>query len=125
VRLSGFLLDVHVPLSVADGVRAARAGCRVEHVAHWRGGKFREDIDGPILEAAVAERLAVVTYDVNTIPAILHRWLADGRSIPPVVLISARSGSPARGAVIRALVELYDDPSPFESDYPIVHRSLR
>ncbi len=122
MRASGFLLDAHVPAAVAEGVRVVRPGCEIEHLARWRGGRYREESDDIILRACRADDLALVTYDVGTIPALLHRWIAEARSIPPVVLIpAARIGPRGIGAITRSLVALYDDASPFDSAYPVVY----
>lgn len=125
MRGSGFLLDAHVPAAVADAVRAARGTCHIEHLARWRDGGFRQAPDAAIMLASLSDDLALVTYDVGTIPALLHGWMSEGRPIPPVVLISVENISPRDiGSITRALVDLYDDESPFEPDYPIVYLHL-
>jgi len=120
--VQGFLLDAHVPIAVADGVRDLRPDCLIEHLARWRDGMYRNAVDEDILVAARAARLVLVTYDRDTIPSIVHRWLAEGRSVPGLALISSRTaGQNDVGSVVRAIVRLYDAPALLGSAYPIVY----
>ena len=120
--MHAFLLDAHVPVAVLDGVRAARPSCRVEHLAQWREGSFRSAIDEDILIAAHGANLVLVTYDVGTIPAILHRWLAEGRPAAGVALIPARTiAQNDVGGIVQAVVQLYDEPSTLDPAYPVVY----
>jgi hypothetical protein len=109
-------------MAVVDGVRTLSSGCRIEHLAYWQSGRFRHAADETILRAANLDNLALVTYDVGTVPAILRRWLTEGRPIPPAVFIPSQTLPPGDiGAVARALVKLYRDPASFDAAYPIVY----
>lgn len=111
-----------MPAAVAEGIRTIRPACHVEHLNAWQGGEYHQEADEIILNALHSTDLALVTCDVRTIPAVLLRWLAEGRSIPPVALIPFRQiASNDVGAITRSLVVLYDEPSPFDSAYPVVY----
>lgn len=75
--MRGLLLDSHVPKAVVDGVRSLRPDCVIEHLAWWREGEYRSAGDEAILVAARAANLVLVTYDRDTIPAIVYRWLIE------------------------------------------------
>lgn len=125
MRVSGFLLDAHVPAAVADAVRAARGTCHIEHLARWRDGGFRQAPDVAIMLASLSDDLALVTYDVATIPLSSTVGCPRVDLFLPSFLISVDSISPRDiGSIARALVDLYDDDSPFEPDYPLVYLHL-
>jgi hypothetical protein len=120
--LLAFLLDAHVPAAVADGVRAIRPDCRIEHLSYWRGGVLRNALDEHILVATRNANLVLVTYDVGTIPAILRRWLAERRPIPGTALISTRAiAQNDVGGIVRAIVGLFDEPAVLDPAYPVVY----
>ena len=120
--MQGFLLDAHVPAAVVDGVRDLRPDCVIEHLAWWREGALRNAPDEEILVATRGAALALVTYDRATIPSIVHRWLAQGQPVPRIALLtSAAVAQNDIGRVVRALVQLYDDPTVFDSAYPVVY----
>jgi predicted nuclease of predicted toxin-antitoxin system len=89
LAVRGFLLDAHVPADVARAVRDLVPNCAIDHLATWNGGLLLDAPDEQILSAALAHNLALVTYDVSTIPAILHDWIGSGRHLPHVVLVAS------------------------------------
>lgn len=120
--MQGFLLDSHVPSSVADGVRNLRPDCLVEQLSRWRAGEYRNAADEDIMAAARSASVVLVTYDRGTIPSKVHQWLADGRPVPAVALISSRGAAQNDiGSVVRAVVGLYDDLTVFDPAYPVVY----
>lgn len=120
--MQGFLLDSHVPAAVVPAVRRLASDCIIEHLASWRGGILLDSPDEQILLAALAHDLALVTYDVDTIPAILNGWSTTGRDLPSVVLVI--SGSIPQqdiGNLARGLVHLHLHPEQFNPAYPVVY----
>lgn len=76
----------------------------------WRGGKYRQAPDGAILLAARAERLTLVTYDVHTIPALVHSWYGTAQDHAGVVLVSERTiASNDIGGLVIALIDLLEN----------------
>lgn len=61
MKPAGFLLDAHIPGAVAHGVNASRPECRIEHLARWLGGRYRESADEVVLQAAFEAGLVFVT----------------------------------------------------------------
>jgi predicted nuclease of predicted toxin-antitoxin system len=96
------LLDSHLPRAVAEGLR--RAGIDAMALAEWLGGAFREAEDELILTHAAEEGRVIVTFDRRTVPSLLARWAAGGRSHAGVVLIDEKTiRQDDRRGLIRAL----------------------
>jgi len=117
--VTGFLLDVHIPATVVDGVRT-QCGCKVYHVSRWREGKFRTAHDEVIMKAARESGLALVTGDVNTIPAIAYRRLARGEPSGLVIFVPSHMRQDV-GGLVRALVDLYPRLPQPDPAYPVVY----
>ncbi len=88
----GLLLDDHIPRQVARQLRAQ--GVDALSLAEWQGGQYRLRPDDEILRAAYADGRVLVTYDVRTIPPLLHAWSAAGVEHAGVILISTRTIRP-------------------------------
>jgi predicted nuclease of predicted toxin-antitoxin system len=96
------LLDDHTPSVVAEGLR--RTGVDAVALAEWLGGLFREAEDELILSRAADDGRVLVTYDRRTVPSLLARWAAGGRSHAGVVLIDEKTiRQDDRRGLIRAL----------------------
>lgn len=101
------VLDEHISPRVADALR--RRSIDTQPLAQWRAGALLGRPDAEILAAAAAERRALVTYDVRTIPPLLRRMAETGVAHAGVILVSARGypfGETRR--LVRALGELAD-----------------
>jgi hypothetical protein len=96
------LPDNHLPTAVADALR--RAGIDVVTLAEWRGGTLRQVEDELILARAADDERVFVTYDCKTVPRLLIRWAAEGRTHAGVLLIDEKSiRQNDRRGLIRAL----------------------
>ncbi|MGI8824273.1 MAG: hypothetical protein ACR2JC_01245 [Chloroflexota bacterium] len=109
-----------MPAAVAPRRAAPRPDSTIYHLASWNSGILLHAPDEQILSAALAHDLALVAYDVSTIPPILHRWAAAGHSLPSVVLVIA---IPQRdiGSLARGLAYLLRHPEQFDPPYPVVY----
>lgn len=98
-----FLLDEHIPRGVADAL-----GTRAVSIAGWQEGRWLAAPDPDWLEAALADGLTVVTFDVHTIPGHLTYRAEAGVDNPGVVFVSRRTfaQNDVRG-ISRALLKLW------------------
>jgi hypothetical protein len=104
-----FLLDSHVPSAVAAGLRRRGGAIDVVHLADWQGGRFLHASDQRIVEAALREGLALVTYDVRSIQPLLAEWAVRGRHHAGVVFVDDRAiAQNDVGGLIRALAALHE-----------------
>ena len=103
------LLDIHIPPSVAAGVRARRPNCTIQSLRDWRDRAYRAEADADILAAAYEEGMTLVTYDQDIVPSLLQRWAATDRPHAGVVLVDQRTvRSHDIGTLVRSLVSLWD-----------------
>lgn len=94
-------------------------------MAHWHHGRLRQARDEDILIAALEADLLLVSYDVGTIPAIVHDWLAEGRSSPQVALIHSHAiRQQDIGGIVAGIIALYDGFLSFDQGYPILYMRL-
>jgi predicted nuclease of predicted toxin-antitoxin system len=97
------LLDHHVPIDVAKGLRAK--GYDVT-TALWEKLYFRVD-DPDVWEAAIRMNRAVVTYNIKDFAPIYGDWYLNGKHHPGLILVSSKSiRSNDCGTLIRALENL-------------------
>jgi hypothetical protein len=81
---------------------------RVETVHHWRLGELLNKPDELVFQAATADGLTLVTYDLKTIPPILVEWGGLGISHAGVIMIDERTiATDDFGGLIRALALLW------------------
>ena len=120
--MQGFLLDSHVPAGVVPAVQHLSPDCVIDHLASWHGGILLHASDEQILFAALAHDLALVTYDVSTIPPILQHWSAAGRRLPTTVFVlTSTIPQGAIGSLARGLVQLHRHPEQIDPAYPVVY----
>ncbi len=91
------LLDEHVPVAVADVLRARGH----DAVAVAERADLRGAIDRRVWEAATVESRTVVTYDIAGFRALAAVEISAGRPHPGVVLCSSRATPPTRAGVGR------------------------
>ena len=103
------LLDEHLSPDIAEGLRRRRKNLFVCGLAEWEGGRFLGQSDESILEAAAAQNLTLVTYDLKTIPPLLKTWMEAGRDHGGVIFVDHKT-MPASdfGGLIRALQNIHD-----------------
>ena len=101
------LLDEHISPEVAKGIRNRRPDLIVHALAEWDGGSLLGKPDAICLDVAVTHGFTFVTYDVRTIPSLLNKWQAQGRSHAGVIFVDEKTISPADiGSLVRALTGL-------------------
>lgn len=99
------LLDEHVAVAVATGL--VTRGYEATALRDWHAGRYLETADEVILRAAHDEALALVTYDLRTIPPLLKRWVEQDIPHSGVIFVDQRTIAPNDvGGLIRALVQL-------------------
>ena len=103
------LLDEQISPVVAERLLARNQSILVQSIHHWRSGALCGTPDSRVLEAAVEERLTLVTFDLKTIPPILAEWTGMGRAHGGVVLVDQRTIRPGDfGRLVRALEQLWE-----------------
>ena len=101
------LLDVHIAKAAIGALRKSTPGIDAEHISQWRGGMFLRADDEEILAACHTEKRVLVTYDMATIPDLLRRWMAEGRSHSGVVFADENTVRPnVPSEVARAVASL-------------------
>jgi hypothetical protein len=101
------LLDEHVSLSVAEGLRHRNRRLVVFSVAEWEDGEFLGEEDSACLSQAATQGLTLVTYDRRTIPLLLKTWGEEQRKHGGVIFVDDRIISPSdTGGLIRSLTDL-------------------
>ncbi len=104
------LLDEHLSLDIAVGLRRKCKSLTVHGLAEWEGGRFLGLPDETILGEAAAQKLTLVTYDLKTIPPLLKTWMEAGRDHGGANFVDNRTiPSSDRGGLIRALQKLNQD----------------
>lgn len=103
-----FLLDSHVPRSVATGL-VQRYGADCSHLAHWHDGRFLHAADLRILEVCAEDEFTLVTYDVRTIQPLLTEYATRGRHHAGVIFVDERTIRQGdAGGLIRSLGALFE-----------------
>jgi hypothetical protein len=105
------LIDEHISPEVAEGFRREVSNAAIMGLPEWENGQFLGAPDDIILEAAAAQRLTLVTYDLKTIPPLLKNWIETGRNHGGVIFVDGRTIAPSDiGGLVRALVEFATQP---------------
>jgi hypothetical protein len=101
------LLDEHISLAVAEGLRRRNRQLVVFSMAEWEDGEFLGEEDSACLSQAATQGLTLVTYDRRTIPLLLKTWGEEQRKHGGVIFVDDRTISPsdARG-LIQSLTDL-------------------
>lgn len=103
------LLDEHVPRAVAVGLRRRFPEIAVYALPDWEKGRLRGKPDEEVLMAAIAGRLTLVTYDLQTIPMLLKEWGLEGRDHCGVIFCDARTiPQYAVGRLVKQIAKLYE-----------------
>jgi hypothetical protein len=101
------LLDEHISLQVARGLRRAGRGLAVHAITEWHGGDFLGQPVETCLRAAASENLTLVTYERRTIPPLLKAWAESGEDHGGVIFVDEKTISPADiGGLVKALQQL-------------------
>ncbi len=104
-----YLLDEHISGAVAEQIFRKNPHISVVSIHQWHKGGFLGRPDFEILEAAVRERLTLVTYDLRTIPILLRQWEELGQKHGGVVFVADRSiRANDFGGLVRGLIALWD-----------------
>ena len=85
------LLDEHIWPGLASMVKLTLPKADVESIHTFSGGRFLNCDDAAILREARRAGRTLVTFDVNTIPALLHEMAAAEELHSGVIFISAKS----------------------------------
>lgn len=102
------LLDEHVALAVAVGLRRRQSSLIVVCLAEWENGEFLGQPDSACLQQAAAQGLTLVTYDRRTIPPLLKAWGEEGQKHGGVIFVDEKTIPPADvGALVQALSNLF------------------
>jgi hypothetical protein len=102
------LLDEHISPDVAVGLRRQQKRLVVHCVADWEGGRFLGMADDQLLQAAIKQKLTLVTYDRRTIPPLLKVWAESGRVHAGVIVVDEKTVPPSDfGGLIQALRNLH------------------
>ncbi len=98
--------DSHVPPAVAKAARKL-AALDIVSLREWHGGQYLHHPDARLLGVALEDRVALVTYDVNTFPFAVKDRLEADLSHAGMIYVSARYRQNAVGAIARGLVKLW------------------
>jgi hypothetical protein len=101
------LLDEHISLTVADGLRRRNRLLVVSCMADWEEGEFLGPEDSACLRQAAEQGSTFVTYDRRTIPPLLKAWGEAERKHGGVIFVDEKTISPSdSGGLVRALSDL-------------------
>jgi hypothetical protein len=104
------LLDEHISSKVAVQIRLKRAEVNIQGIREWLGGEMMGGPDSTLLAAAAQDGLTLVTYDLKSIPLLLHLLAGSGQQHAGLVLIDDRSiASDDFGGLSRALLRLWEE----------------
>jgi hypothetical protein len=102
------LLDEHISLAVAEGLRRRNRKLVVIYMAEWEDGEYLGEDDHVCLKQAAAQGLTLVTYDRRTIPLLLKTWGEERRRHGGVIFVDEKTISPSEtGPLIRSLADLW------------------
>ena len=85
------LLDEHIWPGVTAMIKASLPQVQVESIHDFRGGRLMNCEDGIILRECLNGEWTLVTFDVNTIPAILGEMAVNQEDHSGVVFVSSKS----------------------------------
>lgn len=102
-----FLLDEHFSPRLVRIAKTLEAECPVVSLHEWRDGLFVGQSDARILREAARNKTTLVTFDVNTIPALLQEMVVAGENHAGVIFVSSKtfSQNDSRG-IATALIRL-------------------
>ena len=101
------LLDEHIWLGVASIIRPMLPLAKVESLHDFCGGRLMNCDDGVILRECQRKKWILVTFDLNTIPAILSEMAVNQEEHAGVIFISSKSfAQNDHSSIARALAEL-------------------
>jgi|SRR5262244_3113397 len=101
------LLDEHISLAVAEGLRCRNRQLVVFSMAEWEDGQFLGEEDSACLSQAATQGLTLVTYDRRTIPPLLKTWGEEQRNHGGVIFVDDKTISPSdTSGLIRGLIDL-------------------
>lgn len=101
------LLDEHIWPGVASIIKAMLPQVKVESLHDFSGGRLMNCDDEIILRECHREKWILVTFDVNTIPAILSEMAVNQEAHAGVIFISSKSfAQNDHSSLARALVDL-------------------
>ncbi len=89
------LLDEHISPDVASGLHRRNRTIEVRYMVEWEDGYFLGREDSSCLQAAGAQGLTLVTYDLRTIPPLLKTWAEEERTHGGVIFVDEKTISPA------------------------------
>jgi len=103
-----FLLDEHLSPEVVRIAKAMEPEFPVQSLHKWRSGLCVGQSDARILREAAREGITLVTFDVNTIPALLQEMLVAGEEHAGVVFVSSKTFAQNDSAgIAAALIRLW------------------
>ena len=103
-----FLLDEHLSPELVHIAKSLATRFPVQSLHEWRSGLFVGQSDVRILREAARDGAALVTFDVNTIPALLQEMAVAGENHAGVVFVSSKSFSQNDSAgIAAALIRLW------------------
>ena len=101
------LLDEHISLGVAEGLRRRHSQIFIFCLADWEQGALLGQTDAACLLQAATQHLTLVTYDRRTIPPLLKAWGEQGQDHGGVIFVDEKTiPPPDTGGLIRSLSEL-------------------
>jgi hypothetical protein len=106
------MLDEHISPDVAEGLRRHHKNKNIHFVsvAEWENGRFLGLADDLLLQAAIAQKLTLVTYDLRTIPPLIKAWAEAGHDHSGIIFVDERTMRPSDfGGLIHALQTLYQE----------------
>lgn len=104
------LLDEHISYTVARQIAVRRPEISIVSLHDWEAGRYLRALDEPLLRAAAAAGLTLVTYDQRTIPSLLARLAGEGFPHGGIVFVDEHTiPSDAFGPLIRSLCLLWDE----------------
>ena len=102
-----FLLDEHLSPEVVRVAKTLKPKFAVWTLHEWHSGLFVGQSDVRILREAAREGMVLVTFDVNTIPALLQEMAVAGENHAGVVFVSSKTFAQNDSAgIAAALVRL-------------------
>lgn len=101
------LLDEHIWPGVASLVKQMLPAAQVESIHDLADGRFMNCADATIIQEAFRAGCTLVTFDVNTIPMVLHEMALAQEDHGGVVFISSKTfAQNDHHKLARALVDL-------------------
>jgi len=98
--------DCHVPPSVAQAARRLDT-IEITPLRDWQGGVHLHESDARLLALAWAERVTLMTYDLNSFPFTVKERMEAGLSHAGMIYVSARYRQNDIGGIARRVVKLW------------------